>query len=83
MRIEKVPGEFFFKALFRPKDYIGWNLSNSFYASEADAKKGCAPPKHEDEFEVKWPVEIDADGFCFVPDEKELSGGVHAIESKP
>lgn len=60
MKIDKVPGEFAFKALFQTAN--GWELSTNYY---------FANPLPLDPM-TKWPVEIDSDGFVYIPSEEEL-----------
>lgn len=68
MKIDKVPGEFGFKAAFCiAKEGLGWDLSKAYYFSYEEARKSIGPG-----FIIKWPVEIDSDGFVYIPPEEEL-----------
>lgn len=60
MKIDRVPGEFFFKALFMRDG--GWELSNRYYSENPyPGSPG-----------TKWPVEVYEDGSIYVPSEEEL-----------
>jgi len=67
MRIPNIKGEYFFKAL-RPSFFTntkGWDLTELYFKDIEEAKDACGP-------NVIWPVEINCDGYCFVPDEEEF-----------
>lgn len=75
MKINGIPGEFAFKALF--KNYWitgstnmqdGWRLSEAFYFSEEDVKSEAKRQKGS----YKWPVEVYDDGSVYCPDESEV-----------
>lgn len=75
MKINGLPGEFAFKALFT--NFIisldgalrdGWRLSNQYYFSEEEVKSEAERIQSS----YKWPVEVRDDGSVYIPSEEEL-----------
>lgn len=64
MKIDNVPGEFAFKALYLFESE--WKLTIGYFFSFDEAKTRCGTD------EIKWPVEVHEDGTIYVPAEEEL-----------
>lgn len=65
MKINSIPGEFGFRALYSMGH--AWALSSAYFFSYEDARQ-C----YGSGFTVKWPVEVNEMGAVYVPDEREL-----------
>lgn len=80
MKIDKVPGEFAFKCLFKLQytevgndrhtpdrliTHSGWSLSSEYYLNIEEAKKAHGNL-------VLWPIEIYEDGSIYIPSKEEL-----------
>ncbi len=68
MKINNVPGEFAFKALYRSVTR-GFILSDHFYFSEQEAINDLLTSSG---LELKWPVEVYDDGSVYIPTPEEL-----------
>jgi len=73
MKINGLPGEVGFKALFRFQPNGGWMLSEHYYfnldeVTEYERVWGAT--------EHKWPVDVQADERVYVPTIEELTEGV-------
>lgn len=77
MKIEKLKGEFFFRAIFRKiysGDYAGfktgWELSQDYYSCLQEAINGLDYPGGD--YEVIWPAEMIDRDCIYIPTQEEL-----------
>lgn len=74
MKISNVPGEFGWKALVYfsipegCRGSKGYRLTEEFFFSEEDVRDTY----HDEQWRIKWPVEVMDNGTVYVPDPSEL-----------
>ena len=66
MKMGNVPGEFGFRALFYQDG--GWCLTNKYFLTESEVRK------HLNDYQYKWPIEVQENDVIYVPNEDELNG---------
>lgn len=67
MRIEGLPGEHAFKALYKWNGT--WEVSQHYFLSYEEAEKWFSTYL---EAEFKWPVEVQEGGIVYLPSKEEL-----------
>ena len=71
MKISKVPGDFFFPALFKEAPGFPWQVSGRYlFRNRADVEEWM---RRINAAHWLWPIEICEDGSIYLPSKEELN----------